>query len=120
MNGFEIRIKPKHIMTANEMVYKEAVWNLQNEATKEVTARAYLRVDDEAIITFKNRIRRILMSSGAATFNIVAKKWNVALLGFVNYYREAIVGTTELFDILVKSKTKIQTLRQSLQVAILK
>jgi pre-mRNA-processing factor 8 len=85
------------------------VWSLQNEATKERTAQAYLRVDDEALKAFENRIRQVLMSSGSTTFTKIANKWNTALIGLMTYYREATVHTQELLDLLVKCENKIQT-----------
>ena len=41
-----------------------------------VLRQAFLRVDDEALKTFENRIRQVLMSSGSTTFTKVANKWN--------------------------------------------
>ena len=52
------------------------MWSLQNELTKERTAQAYLRVDDEGLKSFENRIRQVLMSSGSTTFTKIANKWN--------------------------------------------
>ncbi len=43
---------------------KDGVWNLQNENSKERTAQAFLRVDDDALKKFENRVRQVLMSSG--------------------------------------------------------
>ena len=57
-------------------VVQDGVWSLQNEATKERTAQAYLRVDDEGLKNFENRIRQVLMSSGSTTFTKIANKWN--------------------------------------------
>ena len=54
--------------------HKDGVWALQNEVTKERTAQAYLRVDDEGLKAFENRIRQVLMSSGATTFTKIANK----------------------------------------------
>ena len=84
-------------------------WNLQNEETKERTAQAFLRVDDEGLKAFENRIRQVLMSSGATTFSKIANKWNTALISLMTYYREAVVHTQELLDLLVKCENKIQT-----------
>ncbi|GMM36116.1 U4/U6-U5 snRNP complex subunit [Saccharomycopsis crataegensis] len=106
--GFEIRILPKVRMT-DETPDKEGTWNLINQETKERTARAYLQVSEEDIRKFNNRIRQILMSSGSSTFVKIANKWNTALISLFAYYREAIIGTEKLLDILVKSETKIQT-----------
>ena len=36
-------------------------------------------------------------------------KWNTALIGLMCYYREAVVNTQELLDLLVKCENKIQT-----------
>ena len=71
--------------------------------------QAFLRVDDEALKAFENRVRQILMSSGSTTFTKIANKWNTALIGLMTYYREATVHTQELLDLLVKCENKIQT-----------
>lgn len=109
MSGFEVRILPKCRAIEEELSHKDGVWNLQNEMTKERTAQAYLRVEEEAMARFENRIRQILMSSGATTFTKVANKWNSALIGLMTYYREAVIQTQELLDLLVKCENKIQT-----------
>jgi pre-mRNA-processing factor 8 len=112
MVGFEVRISPLRKSkngTAAGTVHKDGVWNLQNETTKEVTAQAHLRVEEEAVQAFDNRIRQILMSSGATTFTKIANKWNTALIGLMTYYREAVLNTQELLDLLVKNENKIQT-----------
>ncbi len=46
-------------MVAEGFANKDGVWSLQNEATKERTAQAFLRVDDEALKSFENRIRQV-------------------------------------------------------------
>ena len=109
MCGFEIRIKPKCRMHLETPVHKDGVWNLQNEASKEMTSQAFLRVEDEAIKSFENRIRQVLMSSGSATFTKIANKWNTSLIGLMTYFREAVVSTEEVLDLLVKCENKIQT-----------
>jgi len=109
MCGFEIRIKPKCRMHLEQPVHKDGVWNLQNEATKEMTSQAFLRVEDQAIRSFENRIRQVLMSSGSATFTKIANKWNTSLIGLMTYFREAVVNTEEVLDLLVKCENKIQT-----------
>ncbi|KAJ0640030.1 putative ribonuclease H-like superfamily, PROCN domain, RNA recognition motif, spliceosomal PrP8 [Helianthus annuus] len=108
--GFEVRILPK-IRTPQEAFSnaRDGVWNLQNEQTKERTAIAFLRVDDEHMQAFENRVRQILMSSGFTTFTKVVNKWNTALIGLMTYFREATVHTRELLDLLVKCENKIQT-----------
>lgn len=90
-------------------VTKKGVWNLINESSKERTAQAFLRVDERSIATFNNRIRQVLMSSGSTTFTKVINKWNTALIGLMTYYREAVVHTREMLDLLVKCETKVQT-----------
>lgn len=69
MLGFEVRILPR-VRTQNGEQYslKDSAWNLTQESTKERIAQAYLRVSDQGIQDFNNRIRQILMSSGASTF----------------------------------------------------
>eukprot|EP00124_Ichthyophonus_hoferi_P001223 Ihof_evm3s59 gene=Ihof_evmTU3s59 len=109
MCGFELRIVPKVRMIGEELTHKDGVWNLQNEITKERTAQAFLRVDDDSLEKFNNRIRQILMASGSTTFTKIINKWNTALIGLMTYYREAVVNTQELLDLLVKCENKIQT-----------
>ena len=108
MVGFEVRILPKCRMVEG-LADKDGVWSLQNAATKERTAQAFLRVEDDALKQFENRIRQVLMSSGATTFTKIANKWNTALIGLMTYYREAVIHTQELLDLLVKCENKIQT-----------
>lgn len=80
--GYEVRILPKIRMTQESFSNtKDGVWNLQNEQTKERTAIAFLRVDDEHMKVFENRVRQILMSSGSTTFTKIVNKWNTALIG---------------------------------------
>jgi len=110
MCGFEVRILPKIRAMGDEIfVHRDGVWNLQNENTKERTAQAYLRVDEESLRRFENRIRMILMASGSTTFTKIVNKWNTALIGLMTYFREATVHTQELLDLLVKCENKIQT-----------
>ena len=78
MCGFEVRLMPKIRMQTEYLAQKDGVWNLQNDETKEKTAQAFLRVDDEGLKAFENRIRQVLMSSGATTFSKIANKWNTA------------------------------------------
>jgi pre-mRNA-processing factor 8 len=90
---------PKARMATEYFAQKEGVWNLQNEGTKERTAQAFLRVDDEALKQFENRVRQVLMSSGATTFTKIINKWNTALIGLMCYYREAGAYTRPLLSL---------------------
>ena len=49
------------------------------------------------------------MSSGQTTFTKIINKWNTALIGLMTYFREAVVNTQSLLDILVKCESKVQT-----------
>jgi pre-mRNA-processing factor 8 len=109
MGGFEVRVKPKCRMHLEALTHRDGVWNLHNEATKEMTAQAFLRVDEQSLRTFENRVRQVLMSSGSTTFTKIANKWNTALIGLMTYFREAVVNTQEMLDLLVKCENKIQT-----------
>jgi pre-mRNA-processing factor 8 len=57
MNGFDVRILPKIRVFNEEFTQKDGVWKLQNENTKEITAQAFLRVDEESLKKFENRVR---------------------------------------------------------------
>lgn len=48
MCGFDVRILPKCRATGEEFRPQDGVWRLQNDVTKEVTAVAFLRVDEES------------------------------------------------------------------------
>jgi len=109
MCGFDVRILPKIRAPHGAFVDRDGVWNLQNESTKERTAQAFLRVDQESLNRFENRIRQILMASGSTTFTKIVNKWNTCLIGLMTYFREATVNTQELLDLLVKCENKIQT-----------
>ena len=93
-------------MHLEALTHRDGVWNLQNEATKEMTAQAFLRVDEQSLRTFENRVRQVLMSSGSTTFTKIANKWNTALIGLMTYFREAVVNTQEMLDLLVRSRRR--------------
>uniref|UniRef100_A0A5K3FTK5 Pre-mRNA-processing-splicing factor 8 n=2 Tax=Mesocestoides corti TaxID=53468 RepID=A0A5K3FTK5_MESCO len=111
MCGFECRIRPacRAPSQASEINLPGGVWHLQNEVTKERTAQCFLRVDDESMQRFHNRVRQILMASGSTTFTKIVNKWNTALIGLMTYFREAASSTVPLLDLLVKCENKIQT-----------
>lgn len=46
-------------MSSEAFANKDGVWALQNAATKERTAQAFLRVGDEALKAFENRVRQV-------------------------------------------------------------
>ncbi|KAH8824952.1 NUC071 domain-containing protein [Flagelloscypha sp. PMI_526] len=94
MCGFEVRILPKiRTLGGEQFSLKDAVWNLSNEQTKERTAQAFLRVSDDGVQQFNNRIRQVLMSSGSTTFSKIVNKWNTALIGLMTYYPENKIQT---------------------------
>jgi pre-mRNA-processing factor 8 len=47
------------------------------------------------------------MSSGSTTFTKIANKWNTTLIGLMTYFREAVIHTNDLLDLLVKCENKI-------------
>ncbi len=77
------------------------------QVTKERTAQCFLRVDEDFLGRFHNRVRQILMASGSTTFTKIVNKWNTALIGLMTYFREAVVNTQELLDLLVKCENKV-------------
>lgn len=52
-----------------------------------------MRVDDDSLEKFNNRIRQILMASGATTFTKIVNKWNTVVIGLMTYFREAVINT---------------------------
>ena len=94
-----------HINHSHTYIYSRPYVCLQ--VTKERTAQCFLRVDDESLQRFHNRVRQILMASGSTTFTKIVNKWNTALIGLMTYFREAAVSTQELLDLLVKCENKV-------------
>lgn len=115
MAGFEVRLLPRvreNGLGSGDSAASsrgDGVWALQNNETKERTATAFVRVSHASVKSFENRVRQILMSSGSMTFTRVANRWNQALIGVMTYFREAVVNTQELLDVLVKAENRIQT-----------
>ncbi|KNC53021.1 pre-mRNA-processing-splicing factor 8 [Thecamonas trahens ATCC 50062] len=109
MGGFEVRLLPKVRAPKGELVQHDGVWSLQNAASKEITAQAFLMVDEESVTAFRNRVRQVLVNSGATTFAKVANKWNTAVVGLMTYFREAVINTPALLDVLVKCEAQVQT-----------
>lgn len=107
----------QHVCSTSLLCFETNMRNLVlihevfNKRHLAMLSQAFLRVDDEALKAFENRVRQILMSSGSTTFTKIANKWNTALIGLMTYYREATVHTQELLDLLVKCENKIQTVR---------
>ena len=64
------------------------------------------QVDEQSLRTFENRVRQVLMSSGSTTFTKIANKWNTALIGLMTYFREAVVNTQEMLDLLVLTRRR--------------
>ncbi|KAJ2777092.1 pre-mRNA-splicing factor 8 [Coemansia javaensis] len=108
MCGFEVRILPA-ARQATRAAPADGAWALVDDRSKQRTATAFLRVDAASLQRFNNRIRQILMSSGSTTFTKIANKFNTALIGLMTYFREAVVHTREMLDLLVKAETKIQS-----------
>ncbi len=87
MLGFEVRILPK-IRQEDVDVARDGVWPLIQASSGERTSTAFLRVSEEGIANFSNRVRALLMSAGAAPFSKIANKWNTCLIALMTYYRE--------------------------------
>ncbi|KAL3228560.1 Pre-mRNA-splicing factor 8 [Nakaseomyces bracarensis] len=105
--GFEVCITPRSRLdelTSND----EGVWDLVDAKTQQRTAKAFLKVSKESVDHFEGTIRGILMAAGSTTFTKIAAKWNTALIALFTYFREAIVSTEPLLDILVKAETRVQ------------
>ena len=49
------------------------------------------------------------MTSSQCHFTKTSNKWNSAVIGLMTYFREAVVHTEEILDLLVKCENKIQT-----------
>ncbi|KAH0793339.1 pre-mRNA-processing-splicing factor 8A [Histomonas meleagridis] len=109
MCGFEVRILPKCRINHENYITKEGTWILQDQKTKEITGYVFLRVSDKSIMYFKNRTRQLLLSSQCTTFSKVSNKWNTHIISLVSYFREALVATPELLDMIVRCENRVLT-----------
>ena len=48
-------------------------------------SRIFLRVDEDAMSKFHNRVRQILMASGSTIFTKIVNKWNPTLIELMTY-----------------------------------
>eukprot|EP00127_Corallochytrium_limacisporum_P002632 Clim_evm68s134 gene=Clim_evmTU68s134 len=108
MNGFDVRILPRSRAGQLPPSASDAEWTLQNSTTMAKTAMAYVKVEQSAVDEFWSRIRSLLMTAGTSPFTKIAARWNSALLALVTYYREAIINTPQLLDIVVKAENAVQ------------
>ena len=42
-----------------------------------------------------------------SSYKQIVNKWNTALIGLMTYFRESVVNTRELLDLLVKCENKL-------------
>eukprot|EP00835_Amoeboradix_gromovi_P001880 NODE_96_length_21330_cov_0.419858.p1 type:complete len:2207 gc:universal NODE_96_length_21330_cov_0.419858:801-7421(+) len=105
MCGFDVRIHFNSTADSNSSS-DSSTWPITRDSI--IIGHAILKVSESSIKQFSNRMRQILMSSGGTTFLKVVQKWNTALLALIVYYREAILNTPELLDLLIKSENRVQ------------
>ncbi|CBH14584.1 PRP8 protein homologue [Trypanosoma brucei gambiense DAL972] len=108
MGGFSVRILPV-VRTEDEVLENESTWNLQNTTTRDVTARAFLQVSPDDVNNIRNKARRAIMMVGSSTFQSIAAKWNALVTEIVPYYREAILGTDSLQQVLARAEHRMQS-----------
>jgi pre-mRNA-processing factor 8 len=99
---------PKHRTGISTLHCDDGVWQIHDQISGNVVL-VYIRVSDEALRLFENRVRQVLMSSGSTTFTKIGNKWNTAIIGLITFFREAAVHTRELLDLIVKCENKVQT-----------
>ncbi|KAJ0236470.1 PROCN domain-containing protein [Hirschfeldia incana] len=105
MCGFEVRIVPKSRMTPEDSSNaRHGVWNLQS---RERTAVAFVRVDDEHMKAFESSVRRILRSPESTANSKIVTMWNKTLMGLMTYFRET-VNTKELLDLLARCENEVK------------
>ncbi|KAG9389487.1 PROCN (NUC071) domain [Carpediemonas membranifera] len=105
LGNFEVNLSPKSRLPNKRLDHRPGVWVFRGRET----CQAMLRVSDNGVQDFFNRIRMIIMGSGATTFVKIASRWNTAVLGAAAYYREAISNSPKMLDMLVRCETMIQT-----------
>lgn len=116
MAGFEVMLAPRDISVENDQDMgsrlseddEDAMWLLSDRVTGERTGFVSLRVSEESVNRFNNRVRQILMSSGSTTFAKIVKRWNTALTALATYFREAAAATPKLLEAIVKNEMRVQ------------
>nr|BAS01665.1 splicing factor PRP8 [Lotharella vacuolata] len=94
---------------SSENMNKEGIWKFFNPKDSSYCVIIELTLHEKAIKYFENRIRQILMSSGSTTFTKIANRWNLSLIGFVTFFREAIGNSQKTIETIIKCENKIQT-----------
>lgn len=107
MAGFAVRLLPVH-RTETAVLESESMWSLRHHTRKDVTCRAFLQVTREHVELIRNKARRTVMMVGSSAFHSIAAKWNALVTEVVPYYREAILGSTELQAILARAEHRMQ------------
>ena len=87
-------------------VARDDMWNLQDEVTKEQTSQQFRRVEEDAMTGFHYRVWQFLREGGSTTFTKTINQITPTKL--MTYFREAMVNTQELLDMLVKYENKIR------------
>ena len=49
----------------------------------------------------------IMIICMTSSYKQIVNKWNTALIGLMTYFRESVVNTRELLDLLVKCENKV-------------
>lgn len=80
-----MRVLPKCRMAAEGFASKDGVWSLQNMQTKERTAQAFLRVDDEAMKAFENRVSVHQLQKKTTSTHGLRAKIDILELSFMIY-----------------------------------
>jgi len=103
-----------YINTTNTSVFldnldREGLWEFPDSISSTCYTTVKLSLCDKAVKYFENRVRQILMSSGSTTFTKIANRWNLSLIGFVTFFREAIGNSKGIIETVIKCENKIQT-----------
>lgn len=74
-------------------------------------SRVTLKTQELCHVLFLKKLKRLLCQNISLCLLSpqIVNKWNTALIGLMTYFREAVVNTQELLDLLVKCENKIQT-----------
>lgn len=108
MCGFSVRMLPVS-RVEEEVLESESMWSLRNRTSRDITCRAFVQVSPEHVKLIRNKARRTVMMVGSSTFHSISAKWNALITEIIPYYREAILGSSELQDILARAEHRMQS-----------
>uniref|UniRef100_A0A6T6SP05 mRNA splicing factor PRP8 n=1 Tax=Amorphochlora amoebiformis TaxID=1561963 RepID=A0A6T6SP05_9EUKA len=108
IEGFQLKIINSFRLNEIKKSDYIAIWKLKSDNIDFGQTYCMIDIANKSIVSFQNRIRHIILTSGSSTFTKISNKWNTTLIGLVTYFRESIKSSDKLLQVIIKSENKIQ------------